>query len=346
MILGILNSKAQVTVSVSDKRQGLLFVLVGPSGVGKNTLLKHVVKEMQNLRQLPTFTTRGPRQGEQEGREHYFISVSEFKRRAANGEMVEWQQVHAGMFYGTPLKDIEKAISANCDLIADIDVLGATALRSVYADNTVLVFIQPPDRETLRRRLEKRGEETTEQIEKRLNRAEMEMQYAPICDYLILNDDEAAAADMLRGIILAERSRRALVNLRAERNLPRHKFAYLAAALPIHGGEALLRVEPPDVPAVHLLQGEYPHEAALRLLTETFKTATSAEQLLPHAPDSHFVAPASVELRQQLHYQQLVFLYGYRLNERIAPPEGWRWLPIDEAGLPPCVLNAVAVLEH
>lgn len=336
----ILNLKAQATVSDSDKRQGLLFVLVGPSGVGKNTLLKHVVKEVENLRQLPTFTTRGPRQGEQEGKQHYFVSVPEFQRRLASGEMVEWQQVHEGTFYGTPLKDIEEAISANCDLIADIDVLGATALRSVYADNTVLIFIQPPDRDELRRRLEKRGEETPEQIEKRLDRAEMEMQYAPICDYLILNDDEDAAAEVLRSIILAERSRRALLNLRAERNLPRHKFAYLAAVMPVYGHEVLLPDELSRLPATHLLQGEYPYEAALRLLSETFKVRASSDQLLALRPHDPFM-PVMMEMRDQSHFQQLIFVYLCRLNERIVPPEGWRWRPVDEANLPGLALNAL-----
>jgi guanylate kinase len=201
-------------VVATRKQWGLLFVLVGPPGAGKNALMNEVLKRTSNLKQLPTATTRPMRPTEQQGREHLFVSRSEFQDMIDHDRLIEWQEVH-GQLYGMPRTAVEQALTDQQDLVADIDVLGATYLRSVYPDNVILVFIRPPSLSELEDRMRARGETETE-IVKRMQRVNMEMQYAVECDYLIVNDDFEEACDILYGVVLAERSHRAVLTLRNE----------------------------------------------------------------------------------------------------------------------------------
>lgn len=197
---------------------GLLFVLVGPPGVGKNAMMNAVLSQISSLRQLPTATTRPIRSNEQEGREHLFVSPVEFQHMIDQGDLIEWQVVH-GHQYGTPRSTVQQAMATGEDLIADIEVLGATYLRSAFPDNVILIFVQPPSVTELIHRMHNRGETETE-IQKRMQRVEMEMRYAPECDYLITNDAVERASDILRGIILAEYSRRDLKRLQTSSVAP------------------------------------------------------------------------------------------------------------------------------
>ncbi|HEX2908532.1 MAG TPA: guanylate kinase, partial [Phototrophicaceae bacterium] len=241
-------------MSTPQPRQGLLFILIGPPGVGKNALMNAVLARVNNLKQLPTATTRAIRPTEQPGREHLFVTRDEFQQLITDRALIEWQVVH-GELYGMPRATVEEAITQEHDLIADIDVLGATYLRSLYPDNAVLIFIQPPSLDALKKRMETRGEKP-EEIAKRLRRVDMEMQYAPLCDYLIINADLDEASEILYAIVLAERSRRALLNLRVERDLPRHKFTYMTTVIPVHNGEVLCRDGEPHFPTIPITQGE------------------------------------------------------------------------------------------
>lgn len=193
---------------------GLLFVMVGPAGAGKNAIMNEVLRQLPDLHQLPTATTRPMRDTEEQGREHLFVSEAEFQQMSEGDELIESQMVHNHL-YGTPRATIEKAMRDGRDLIADIEVLGATYLHHAYPQNTVLVFVQPPSVADLIKRMSIRGE-TQEEIDTRLKRVEMEMQYAPQCDYLITNyqDQLKESSAILYGIVLAERSRRALQQLR------------------------------------------------------------------------------------------------------------------------------------
>ncbi|MBA3871346.1 MAG: guanylate kinase [Anaerolineae bacterium] len=193
---------------------GLLFVMVGPAGAGKNAIMNEVLRQLADLRQLPTATTRPIRDTEQQGREHQFVSEAEFQKMDERHELIESQTVHNHL-YGTPRLTIENAMRDGQDLIADIEVLGATYLHNAYPHNTVLVFVQPPSVDDLIKRMSIRGE-TQDEIDRRLQRVEMEMQYAPQCDYLITNyqDQLKQSSATLLGIVLAERSRRSLEKLR------------------------------------------------------------------------------------------------------------------------------------
>ena len=321
-------------MTVSQKREGLLFLLVGPTAVGKNTLMKSVLADpVGRLRQLPTATTRPMRPDEQQGREHMFVNETEFRQLITRNALIEWQMVHDHL-YGVPRATVEAAIVANQDLIADIDVLGATYLRSVYPDNVILIFIAPKSEADLLERMQKRATETEAEIAIRMERVKMEMSYAPLCDYLIVNDDAEAASQMLRGIVLAENSRRALLNLRVDSNLPRHRFAFGASAMPCFGGEVLSADKPPLFPTTLLAHGELPHEAALRALAETLNIASRLENFAEGVgKNAAFVPPLSVTSQEYDHYQQITFVYEYKLPERVAAPEGWSWLPRAQVGI-------------
>ncbi len=315
-------------MTVSHKRRGLLFFLVGPSAVGKNTLMKSVLaKPVGNLRQLPTATTRPIRPGERQGREHLFVTHEEFQQLIAGNALIEHQKIYGDDLYGIPRATVEAAIEANEDLIADIEVLGATYLRAVYPDNVILIFIAPSSVDDLLQRIQKRDTETEEEIASRMERVNMEMAYAPLCDYLIVNADAQAAAQTLWGIILAENSRRALLNLRVERNLPRHRFAFAATVLPCYRTEVLYAIDEPHFPTALLSLGEWPHEAALRALSQALNITTSAERLSEtQLGAGNFVPPIAVQSRHCEHYEQIVFVYQYRLPNRIEASEGWKWI--------------------
>ena len=121
---------------------GLLFVLAGPTGAGKNTLMNAVLEANLDLSQLPTATTRGIRPTEQQGREHLFVSHAEFERMITDHELLEWQKVHTNL-YGVPKQTMEDSLAQSLDRIMDVDVLGALTLFRLYPRNIVLIFIQP-----------------------------------------------------------------------------------------------------------------------------------------------------------------------------------------------------------
>jgi hypothetical protein len=187
--------------------------------------------------------------------------------------------------------------------------------------------------------MEERGE-TPGNIETRLKRVEMELDFAPFCDYLILNDDVEAASHRLEAIILAERSRRDLLNLRVDAHLPRHRFAYGGTCIPAYNGDVLVRDEAPRLPTFLPVPGELPHEAALRALAKALSLEVSADNLFPAVQSGDFAPPLVVEMVQQPQFEQITFYYLYLLPERIAAPEGCEWIPCPDAPLPPKVIEA------
>jgi len=319
-------------VTVSERRQGLLFLLVGPPGVGKNTLMKSILaRPVGSLRQLPTATTRAIRPGEQQGREHLFVTHEDFHRMIANNELIEWQNVYKDDLYGMPRATVENAITNYEDLIADIEVLGATYLRSLYPDNVILIFIAPPSVDDLSERMETRGE-TQAEIATRMQRVAMEMPYAPLCDYLIVNDDANESAEILRGIILAENSRRALMNLRVESELPRQRMAFAGSVIPSYGSEVLYSPSYPHFPTALLAHGEMPHDAALRSLSHILITVSpTLEHLCSYKPGSSvIIPPLAVNGQACDHFIEILFVYEYALPERVTAPDGWEWIPRDQ----------------
>lgn len=194
-------------IALNKPLRGLLFIMVGPGGVGKNALMQTVLPRFAHLQQLPTATTRAPREGELNGRERLFVTLDEFNRMIAHGELIEHEEVHPGKFYGVPRKQVEDALYDGIDLIADIEIAGAEKVRAAYPHNTVLIFIAPPSMSALRERMEHRHE-TQSGIHERLVRAEREMRFQSRCKYVIINDVLETASRQLEQVICEERSQR------------------------------------------------------------------------------------------------------------------------------------------
>ena len=184
--------------------KGRLFVISGPSGTGKGTICAEILKDINNEFSV-SMTTRAPREGEVHGREYFFVTHEEFIANIEKGNFLE----HASVFdnyYGTPKDIVLKRLEKGRNVILDIDVQGGVQVKASMPE-AVLIFILPPSLAELRRRLEGRGTETAEAIEKRLAKAVDEIKYIGEYDYYVINDDLGAAVDLVRSIMASEISR-------------------------------------------------------------------------------------------------------------------------------------------
>ena len=182
--------------------KGKLLIFSAPSGSGNTTLVNHLLSEIPNMAFSVSATTRQPRGQEQHGVEYYFMSLEEFKQRVDNDEFLEWEEVYPGRCYGT-LKAVVSAMQEEGKHVAfDVDVVGGTNIKKYYGDEALSVFIQAPSIEVLRQRLVNRQTDSMEEIEKRLAKAQWEMDFAQgKFDITIINDDlETAKADILEAV--------------------------------------------------------------------------------------------------------------------------------------------------
>ena len=176
--------------------RGNIYIISGPSGSGKDTILKEVLKIRSDVFFSISHITRKMRVGEVEGDKYHFISREEFEEQLAKNAFLEYNE-YSGNYYGTPKAPIEEHLSKGDDVVIECDVNGASALRDILPD-VISVFIMPPSFEVLRKRLEGRGTETTEQVERRMNEALNEIRRAVEYDYIVVNDDlESAVEDFL-----------------------------------------------------------------------------------------------------------------------------------------------------
>jgi guanylate kinase len=182
---------------------GNLFVVAAPSGAGKSSLVKALMELDSHVQPSVSHTTRPPRGQEKHGREYFFVSAPEFDQMVAHDAFVEWANVH-GHRYGTSKKAIEDRIAQGADVILEIDWQGALQIRRAFA-NAVLIFILPPSWDELRSRLERRGEDSPEVIELRLQNARTEMAQAKAFDFVIINELFERALFDLKAIVHAQR---------------------------------------------------------------------------------------------------------------------------------------------
>jgi guanylate kinase len=180
-------------------RKGNLFIISGPSGAGKGTLVKEILDLVPDIWVSVSVTTRAPRPGEVEGLHYFFISAEEFDRLIATGGLLEWAEVH-GNRYGTPKAAVECKVEEGRQVILEIDPQGAFQVKSMQADS-ILVFIMPPSFDELQRRLEGRGSETKSQVETRLQTAKRELDLVCEYDHVVINDDVPRAARELVAVI-------------------------------------------------------------------------------------------------------------------------------------------------
>jgi guanylate kinase len=184
---------------------GSLLIVVAPSGAGKTSLVRHLLDARQGIRLSISYTTRAPRPGEQDGVHYRFVSTDEFEARRDRGEFLEWARVH-GNHYGTSRAWIAEQVAAGVDIVLEIDWQGAAQVRRLFPD-AVSVFVAPPSLGVLRDRLTARGQDTPEVIERRLQAARSELEHAGECQYVIINQEFAAACQALVGIVDAARCR-------------------------------------------------------------------------------------------------------------------------------------------
>ena len=178
--------------------RNVLMVVSGPSGVGKGTLVKRLIKEREDVVESVSCTTREPRAGEIHGREYYFLSKEEFFRRIQEGDFLEYDE-HFGNFYGTPKSFVREMLKSK-SVILEIDVVGALNAKKAFPE-CLLVMISPPSLEELARRLKNRNTETDEEIQNRLARLEYELSQSNQYDYVIVNDELEKAIAELESIL-------------------------------------------------------------------------------------------------------------------------------------------------
>ncbi len=185
--------------------RNLVFIITGPSGVGKSTIIKLLLNSLPNVHFSISYTTRPPRPNEENGVDYYFVSREEFESMIKKDKFLEWAEVH-DFLYGTSFTEVEKAFGEGKDLILDVDIQGANAIKRKMTD-AVTVFVLPPSWEALKERLSFR-ENNEEVVEKRLKRAKEELKEWKNFDYVIINDNLKRAVTELSSIILAERAKR------------------------------------------------------------------------------------------------------------------------------------------
>lgn len=189
--------------------QPIIFCFCGPAGSGKSTICQKMVADDQSLQISISTTTRSPRKNEVDGVHYFFVDEKEFLRRVEQGLFIE-HAVFGDQRYGTEKRNLEKAAARGADLVLDVDVQGVEQMKQLFADSLVTIFVFPPSFETLVERLSKRGTESPERVQRRLEIAEREMQVLSqpgFADYLLINDQEEQAAQTARSIIDAERCR-------------------------------------------------------------------------------------------------------------------------------------------
>lgn len=197
--------------SAAARRQGMLFVVSAPSGAGKTSLCRAIITAVPGMRHSVSFTTRPARPAEIEGQDYHFVAEAAFRAMIKEGVFLEWAEVY-GNLYGTPRAPLRRWREEGIDVLLDIDAQGASQIRR-QEPQAVSIFILPPSLEALRRRLEVRGADPSDEIAKRLKKAKDEVKHYRDYTYVIVNDDFQVSLRQLEGIVLAERCRTAVLDL-------------------------------------------------------------------------------------------------------------------------------------
>ncbi len=178
-----------------------MIIVCAPSGSGKTTIVKSVLPEIPSLEFSVSACSRPPREGEVHGKDYYFLSEDEFRKKIDEGAFLEWEEVYPGSFYGTLKSEVHRIWKEGKHVIFDVDVIGGINIKKQYPDNSLALFIMPPSVEELRSRLTGRGTETPESLEKRISKAEFEMGFADGFDATVVNDDLEMAIALTREIM-------------------------------------------------------------------------------------------------------------------------------------------------
>lgn len=176
-------------------------IISAPSGAGKTTLVRHLLRELPNLAFSISATSRPQRANELDGVDYHFLSGDAFRERVAAGELLEWEEVYPGRYYGTLRSELARIREAGGTPIFDVDVVGGLRLKTIFGDRALALFIAPPSMAVLEERLRKRNTETPESLKARVDKAEQECGFAPRFDATVINDDlERASAEILERV--------------------------------------------------------------------------------------------------------------------------------------------------
>lgn len=182
---------------------GKLIIISAPSGTGKSTVIGRLIDDPELLLAFSvSCTTRKPREGETDGVDYYFISEEQFRKHIDANELVEYQEVYPGRFYGTLKSEIDRINALGKNVVLDIDVQGGINVKKIFGDTALAIFLAPPSLEALRERLTKRGTDSQEEIERRVGKADQEMHYARYYDFMVVNDDLDLAVEQVRDLIV------------------------------------------------------------------------------------------------------------------------------------------------
>ena len=166
----------------------MIIIFSAPSGSGKSTIVNYLLERHPELEFSVSATSRAPRGTEQHGEAYYFLTTEEFKQKIAENAFVEYEEVYSGCYYGTLKSEIERISAKGHHVVFDVDVVGGCNLKRIFGEEALSIFIAPPSVEVLRQRLKGRGTDSDEMIEKRVDKAEYEMTFAPKFDKIIVND--------------------------------------------------------------------------------------------------------------------------------------------------------------
>ena len=183
--------------------RGRLIIFSAPSGSGKSTIVQWLMSQHPELNMYFSIScsSRQPRGSEQNGVEYFFITPEDFKRKIANNEFIEYEEVYKDRFYGTLKSQVEKQLEAGQNVVFDVDVKGGINIKKFYGENALSLFIQPPSIEELRKRLEGRGTDSQEAIETRLSKASYELTFSSQFDKIIINDELESAKQETYSVI-------------------------------------------------------------------------------------------------------------------------------------------------
>lgn len=173
---------------------------MAPSGAGKTTLAQRLLKDYPDIKFSISATTRPPREGETDGKDYYFLSDEEFDRKIEENQFLEWEH-YSGNRYGTLQSEVDKLVKSGYFPLLDIEVKGALNVQEIYGSEAISIFIEPPSLEVLKQRLQRRGSETEASLQKRLDRANMEMAHTRHFDHVVVNDDLDTAYKKIQAII-------------------------------------------------------------------------------------------------------------------------------------------------
>lgn len=168
-------------------RKDKIIIVSAPSGAGKSTVVKHLLNAGLGLEFSVSATSRAMRDGEVNGREYYFITADEFREKIANHELLEWQEVYSGSYYGTLKSEVDRIHSNGHIPIFDLDVVGGLNVKKMFGEKALALFIQPPSVEVLEQRLRSRKSDSEENLRKRLDKAAWELAFAPKFDTILVN---------------------------------------------------------------------------------------------------------------------------------------------------------------